>query len=154
MPAAWCRFRVCLLHAAAPVVCYIVRVASVPCCALVVEDNASRMLLLVRCPLLAAHEVRQCRVFPLASRMCSRALACRRLSVARCLLSVACVAWFTSFARCLPHAACCLVALLPCCLLSMVFSKIPRRLLHAARFPLHAACCMLRFMSLLSAACC
>ena len=59
---------------------------SVPCCALVVECNASRMLQVVRCPLLVAHEMRQCRVCPVASRMCSRPLACRLLSVARCLL--------------------------------------------------------------------
>ena len=64
MPAAWCRFRVCLLHAAAPVVCCILCVASVPCCALVVENNASRMLLVVRFPPLAAHGMRRCRVFP------------------------------------------------------------------------------------------
>ncbi len=48
-------------------------VASVPCCALVVEDNAARMLLVVRCPLLAAHEMRQCRVFAVATRMCKHA---------------------------------------------------------------------------------
>jgi hypothetical protein len=141
LPAAWCRFRVCLLHAAAPVVCCVLCVASVPCCALVVEYNASRMLLVVRWPLLAAHEMRRCRAFPccishvLASSCVSSAVCCMR-----CLV-------LPSSARCLLHAACCLVALMPCCLLSMVSPKF-----HVVCCMLHAACCMLRCMS--SAACC
>jgi hypothetical protein len=36
--------------------------ASVPCCELVVEHNASRMLLVVRWPLLAAHQMRNAAV--------------------------------------------------------------------------------------------
>ena len=98
-----------------------------------VEGDASRMLLVVRCPLLAAHEMRRGRVFPVASRMCSRPLACRLLSVARypldalpagcCLLRGVC---------CLPH-----VALSPVALLSVVngLSQIPRCPLHAATLP-------------------
>jgi hypothetical protein len=150
MPAAWCRSRVGLLRAAAPVVCCILCVASVPCCALVGEYNASHMLLLVRCPMLAAHEMRQCRVFPVASRKCSRPLEYRLLSVARCLLhalpgfAVFCAV--SAACRMLPCCLvavmpCCRVALLPCCLLSMVVSKIPCCLLHA-RCMLHAACCV------------
>ena len=65
------------------VVCCILCVASVPCCALVVEYNAARMLLVVRCPLLAAHEMRRCRVFPVA---CARVL----LHVVCCLLHGIC----------------------------------------------------------------
>jgi hypothetical protein len=111
------------------------------------------MLLLARCALLVAHESRWCRV-------CSRPLACRLLSVARCLLhalhgfavfcavSAACRMLpccllsmaFSKFdvACCMLHAARCMlmlhVALLPCCLLSMVFSEF-----HVARCMLHVA---------------
>jgi hypothetical protein len=151
MPSAWCRFRVCLLHAAAPVVCCILCVASVPCCALVVEYNASRMLLLVRFALLAAHEMRRCRVFPVASRMCSRALARRLLSDARCLLHA--LPGLRRLLRggcCMPHVAllaCWLVALFP---VVNGLSQIPRCPLHAAlccvavvRYIFPGACCML-----------
>jgi hypothetical protein len=158
MPAARCRFCVCLLHAAARVVwsCVASCVASVPCCALVVENNASHMLL-VRCPLPAAHEMRQCRVFPCCS---SHVLASSCISSAVCCtLPVACVAWVCRLLRgvcCMPH-----VALLPCCLVACCQWSFPKFhvvccmcTLHAARCPLHAACCMLRCMTLLSAACC
>ena len=90
-------------------------VASVPCCALVVDHNASSMPLVARCPLLAALEIRQCRVFPVAPRMCCGPLACRLLSDARCLL----------------HAARCPLPVV-CCLLRDVC-----RLLHAACCVLH-----------------
>jgi hypothetical protein len=134
-----------------PMRCHACSVLPVSC---LLQNNASRMLL-VRCPLLAAHEMRPCRAFSVAPRMCSRPLACRLLSVARyrlhalpglavfCLVSVAVL-------------PCCLVALLPCSLLPVVNGvfPIPRCMLHAARCPLPVACCMLRCMWLLSAACC
>ena len=138
MPAAWCRFSVCLLHAAAPVVCCILCVR-LPCCALVVEYNASRMLLVVRCPLL---EMRRCCVLPVASRVCLRPLACHPLSVARCLLHAlsGCAVFRAVSAACrvLPR---CLVASLP------VVNGLSRNsccMPHVARCMLHAACCVAR----------
>ena len=82
-------FHLSLLHAAARVVCCILCVASVPCCAVVVEYNASRMLLVVCCPLLTANETWRCRVFAVATRMCKHA-ARVLLHVVCCLLHVVC----------------------------------------------------------------
>ena len=158
LPAACCRFRLCSVHAAARVVwsCVASYVAFVPGCALVVEYNSTRILLVARCPLPAAHEMRQCRVSPVASRMCSRPPACRLLPVARCRLHAA---------RCPlsaagPHVALLSLALLHvccpvhavCCRFRAVYTK-QGFLLHAARCPLPGACCPLRCMTLLLAAC-
>jgi hypothetical protein len=154
LPAAWCRFRVCLLHAAAPVVCCILCVASVPCCALVVEYNASRMLV-VRCPLLAAHEMRRCRAFSVAPRMCSRPLACRLPSVARYRLhALPGLAVFRAVSVAL--LPCCLVALVPWCLLSIVFSQfhVARCMLHVALHVVVVRCMLLEVWRMLPVARC
>jgi hypothetical protein len=140
-------FHVSLLHAAARVVCCVLCVAAVPCCALVVEYNASRMLLAVRCPLLAAHEMRQCRMFPIASRMCSRPLACRRLSDACCVLHALPVVCRLLRGVCrITHVALLSLAMLSVvrCTLSVVFSTLP-----VVRCMLHVACCLARCTSLL-----
>ena len=129
MPAAWCRFRVCLLHAAAPVVCCILRVVLRTGCRVPCFAHAAA------CPLPAARRARKS-VVP-------HVLAC---IIVCCLLHVVCCMRclvLPSSARCLPHAACCLVALLPCCLVACCQWSFPKFLLHAARCPLHAACCML-----------
>jgi hypothetical protein len=108
------------------------------------EYNLSRMLLVVRCPLLAALEMRQCRAFPVASRMCSRPLACRLLSVARscCTLPVTLCRVFAVFCAVsavsrMPHVA------LACCLLSVARCRLsfPRCLWSVAccTAPLHVA---------------
>ena len=143
MPAAWCRFRVGLLHAAAPVVCCILCVASVPCCALVVEDNASRMLLLVRCALLvrcsSRTKVSGAVCFPLQ-------LACARilLHIVCCLLHVVwCMrAWVCRLLRgvCrMPH-----VALLPCCLGACRQWSFPKFHVVCCMCMLHVASCPLQ----------
>ena len=134
-----------LLHAAARVVCCILCVASVPCCAVkilvAVEYNASRMLLVVRCPLLAAHEMRQCRVFPVelacvgtlhASSCMSSAVCCTSSAIccllhsARCLLvAILCA---MSVACCPLLAACCTRSVVCCCVRCMMHAAI----MHAA----------------------
>jgi hypothetical protein len=76
-------FHACLLHAAARVVCCILFVASVPCCALVAAYNASRMLLVLRCP---PHTKRGGAVGFLLHLACARVL----LNAVSCLLSVVC----------------------------------------------------------------
>ena len=154
----------CLLHAAALVVCCILCVASVPCCALVVEYNALRMLLLIRCPLLAAHEMRQGRAFPVTSRMCSRfgRLLCGVCSMPHvvCRL-VACCQW--SFpnpalcvAWCTAPVACCMLdvalhVVVVRCMLLEVWRMSPAR---GARRLLFAACCPLRAACRLDVVCC
>ena len=152
MPAACCRFRVCLLHAAAPVVCCILCVASVPCCALVVEYNA---LLLIRCPLLAAHEMRRCRAFPVASRMCSRfgRLLCGVCSMPHvaCRL-VACCQWSSPnpalcVAWCTAPVACCMLdvalhVVVVRCMLLEVWRRSPVARLHIVCCSLHIARCV------------
>ncbi len=120
-------FHLSLLHAAARDVCCILCVAPVPCCALVVEYNASRMLLVVHWPLLTAHEMRQCRVFAVATRMCKHA--------ARVLLHVVC---------CLLHVVCYLLSVAFCTLLVGCYSlRDVCCMLHVARCMLHAICCLL-----------
>jgi hypothetical protein len=126
-----------MLRHGSHVVCAVLRT-------LVVEDNASRMLRIVRCPLLAALELRRCRVSAVAFRMCSCPLACRLLSDARCL-------WHA--ARCPLSAAGPHVALLSLALLSVSVAprllSFPRGLWSAACYTLHAAlrvarrCCSL-----------
>jgi hypothetical protein len=152
-----------LLPAAAPVVCCILCVASVPCCALVVEYNASRMLLLVRCTLLVTHESQWCRVFPCCS---SHVLASSCMSSAVCCtLSVACVAWFCRLLRgvcCMPHVALLPGCLVACCQWSFLDSTLPVAccMLHVAlhdvvvRCILPAAWRMLSGSCLMHAACC
>jgi hypothetical protein len=144
MPAAWCRFRVCLLHAAAPVVCCILCVASA------VLRTGCRVQCIAHaagCALPAARRTRNAAVL-CVSCCISHVLASPCMSSAVCCtLSVACVVWFCRLLRgvcCMPRVACCLVA---CCQWSF-----PKFLLHAARCPLHAACCMLRCTTVLSAA--
>ncbi len=101
-------------------------------------QNASRMLLVVRCPLPAAHGMRRCRVSPVAFRTCSRPLACRLLSDARCLLHALPVACrlLRGVSR-MPQTACCplpgCLSFVACCLCNVVCG-----LLHA-RCPLHVA---------------
>jgi hypothetical protein len=116
------------------------------CCALVAAYNASRMLLGLRCPVPAAHEMQQCRVVPIASRMCSRPLACRLLSVVRCLLHAlpAACRLLRGVSRML-QTTCSRVAWCP---LHAVFATL------AVVYCMHVARCMLRHRSWLFAACC
>ena len=101
-------------------------------------QNASRMLLVVRCPLLAAHRMRRCGVSPVAFRKCSRPLACRLLSVVRCLLHALPVACrlLRGVSR-MPQTACCplpgCLSFVACCLCNVVCGLL------LARCPLHVA---------------
>jgi hypothetical protein len=125
--------------------------ASVPCCALIVEDNASRMLM-VCCPLLAALEMRQCRMFPIASRMCSRPLAYRLQCDARCLLHALPVVWRLLRGVCrMTHVPLLSLALLCVvrCTLSVVFST-----LFVVCCMLQAACCTLHATLRVARRCC
>jgi hypothetical protein len=95
--------------------------------ALVVEYNASRMLLVVRWPLLVAHEMRQCRLFAVATRMCKHA--------ARVLLHVVC---------CLLRVVCYLLSVAFCTVLVGCYSlRDGCCMLHVAWCVLHAICCLL-----------
>ena len=139
MPAAWCRFRVCLLHAAAPVVCCILCVASA------VLRTGCRVQCFAHaagCALPAARRTRNAAVL-CVSCCISHVLASSCMSSAVCCtLSVACSVWFCRLLRgvcCMPRVACCLVALLP--VVNGLFQNsccMP----HVARCMLHAACCV------------
>jgi hypothetical protein len=93
-------------------------------------------MLMVCCPLLAALEMRQCRMFPIASRMCSRPLAYRLQCDARCLLPVV---WrlLRGVSR-MTHVP----------LLSLAMFRVVRCTLSVVFSTLFVVCCMLQ------AACC
>ncbi len=97
------------------------------------------------CPLLAARRTRNA-----ASRMFSRSLACRMLSVvccplnaavARCPFPVVCRVVFCAVSAALPPVVYCLVV---CCLFHVVFSSLSVACcpLPVARCPLHGVCCV------------
>ena len=89
----------------------------VPCCALVVSYNASRMLLVVCRPLLAAYEIRQL----LFAVCCMKSGACCPLPVARCMLFAAhCPlhgAWSLDVVCCTRRGVGCIFAV--CCMPSV-----------------------------------
>jgi hypothetical protein len=129
MPAACGRFRVCLLHAVAPVVCCILcgvcAVLRTGCRVQCFAHAAAR-------PLRAARRAQKSVVPQVRASSCVSSAAC-------CTLSVACVAWFCRLLRgvcCMPH-----IALLPVALLSVVNG--PFSTLSVACCTLHVACCML-----------
>jgi hypothetical protein len=67
-------------------------------------------------------------------------LACARVLLHRCTLSVACVAWFCPLLRgvcCMPH-----VALLPSCLVAFCQWSFTNSTMSVACCMLHAACCV------------
>ena len=167
MPAAWCRFRVCLLHAArhgSYVASCVWRLCRVP-------HWLSRTMLRACCWLPAArcspHTIcggAVCFPLQLASARVLLHVVCCLMHVVCCMRCLV----LPSSARGVLHAACCLVTcrlvsccrlcfpnstlsaacrMLPCCLLPLLSVvngpfQIPRCLLHAARCPLHVACCV------------
>jgi hypothetical protein len=164
LPAACCRFRVCLLRAAAPVVCCImcfllhlacarVLVHAV-CCLMHVVCCMRRLLVAVFCAVSAA-----CRMFPCSLLPCCPLSVARRLfallpivnrlfqnstlPVACCMLPVAC---------CMLHVSLHVVAVR--CMLLEVWRMSPVCAVHVACCSLHVVRCMPHVVWKLSVARC
>jgi hypothetical protein len=103
------------------------------------------MLLVARCPLLAAHRMRRCLVSPVASRVLLHVVCCL-LSVVCCMRCLLLAVFCAVFPACrMPPVDCCLVVCSP---LHAVFATL------SVVCCLHVARCMLCHMSWLFAACC
>jgi hypothetical protein len=147
--AACCRFRLCLVHAAARVVWSCVASCVWRLCRVAHGCRGQCFAHTAGCPLPAARRTRtaavpcvSCCITHVLASSCMPSAVCCTLFVACCPLPVV---------RCRPHVALLSLALLHvccpvhavCCLFRVVYTKSGFCcMLHVARFPVHVVCCV------------